>query len=297
MSRLISRLPPLRALLAFEAVGRLGSVTRAAEELGSTQPAVSHQLKNLEQFLGIQLFSRRSRNLVLTHQGRDYHKAMSEHFSGMARATDQLRVTADKTVDILSHPAFISLCLMPLTQEIRQALPDINIKLTAREVFNKQELERSDIVIGYGRIPSDASPLLLEESVVPVASPAFIAQHELSLADPTSALLSQLPLLELDDGSFWMSWQQWQAEKQLDATPRDINIYSNYALVVEAARNGQGLALGFTALISKLLETGELIPLGSPIQVPDCGYSLKLNSEDDAAAIRLSEWLRRHFAG
>lgn len=205
MNRLISRLPPLKALLAFEAVGRLGTVTRAAQELGSTQPAVSHQLKNLEQFLGIPLFNRTSRTLVLTHQGRDYHAAVSEHLAGMARATDQLRGTATKTVEILSHPAFISLCLMPLAQSIRQSLPGINLKLTAREVFNPQEIKQADIVIEYGEIGALRAPLLLTENVVPVASPEFIQRHSLSQAELDAHTLNRLPVLELDDGSFWMS--------------------------------------------------------------------------------------------
>lgn len=296
MSRLISRLPPLKALLAFEAVGRLGTVTRAAQELGSTQPAVSHQLKNLEQFLGIQLFNRTSRTLVLTHQGRDYHAAVSEHLAGMARASDLLRGTATKTVEILSHPAFISLCLMPLAQEIRQALPGINIKLTAREVFGAQEIKKADIVIEYGEIGAARAPLLLTESVVPVASPEFIQRYNLTNTELDASTLNQLPVLELDDGSFWMSWQQWQDIKQLQAEPSDISIYSNYALVVEGARNGQGVALGFTALISQLLEQGELIPLGEVIDVPGYGYSLKQNSPDNPSARQLSNWLMDHFA-
>ncbi|MCV6611591.1 MAG: LysR family transcriptional regulator [Amphritea sp.] len=296
MSRLISRLPPLKALLAFEAVGRLGTVTRAAQELGSTQPAVSHQLKNLEQFLGIQLFNRTSRTLVLTHQGRDYHEAVSEHLSGLARSTDQLRITADKTVEILSHPAFISLCLMPLTEEIRHALPDINIKLTAREVFNRQELERADIVIEYGKADPSLNPLLFSESVVPVASPSFITQHKLPASELSPDSLNRLPLLELDDGSFWMSWQQWREKKLIEANPERISIFSNYALVVEGARNGQGIALGFTGLIRDLLEQGQLIPLGAPIQVPDYGYNLRLNSPDDHSSVRLREWLKGYFS-
>lgn len=296
MSRLISRLPPLKALVAFEAVGRLGAVTQAAQELGSTQPAVSHQLKNLENFLGVQLFSRASRALVLTHQGRDYHDAITGYLAGMARSTDQLRVTAGKTVEILSHPAFTSLCLMPLTQEIRQALPGINIKLTAREVFSRQELERADIVIEYGEFANAGAPLLLNESVVPVVSPGFLASHNMTTDELDADAVNQLPIIELDDGSFWISWNQWLEKKNLQANPSKISIYSNYALVVESVRNHQGIALGFTALINHLLDKGELIALGEPIDVPDCGYSLKLMNEDDLVARELSEWLMTYYA-
>lgn len=296
MSRLISRLPPLKALLAFEAVGRLGTVTRAAQELGSTQPAVSHQLKNLEQFLGITLFSRSARALSLTTQGRDYHAAITGHLNAVATATDQLRDTANKTVEILSHPAFTSLCLMPLTQSIREAIPGINIKLTAREVFTPQQISQADIVIEYGKTDAASAPLLLTESVVPVVSPDFLARYELNTNPLDAATLNRLPVLELDDGSFWMDWPQWRAMHHLQADPQDISIYSNYALVIEGARNGQGVALGFTALISQLLEQRQLIPLGPVMDVADYGYSLKLNRADNPSARQLSDWLMAHFA-
>ncbi|WP_027859380.1 LysR family transcriptional regulator [Marinobacterium jannaschii] len=291
MSRLISRLPPLKALVAFEAVVRLGTVTRAAAELGSTQPAVSHQIKNLESFLDIQLFNRQSRTLQLSQDGEAFYQAVSLHLNGLADASDRLQKSHSRSLEILSHPAFTSRCLMPLTRQIREQFPNLKVKLIAREVITAEQRRKADIVISYDQLSGGENGNLFSETVVPVACAEFIAEQGLDLAELTAPRLESLPLLELDDGSQWMTWPRWLSLKAFQVTPDDTSVYSNYALVVEAAQRGQGIALGFVGLIRDLLENGDLIPLGQPVEIPGYGYNLQISSPDSPDAIRLGEWL------
>ncbi len=145
------RIPPLNAVRAFEAAARYLNFTHAADELNVTQAAISHQVKSLEQWLGLALFRRLNRAVSLTEEGAQYLPAASQALDGLAGATARLMQSADsRSLTVTTLDSFAAQWLMPRLKHFRVLYPEIDIRILAsdeRVDFSRHEV---DLAIRYG---------------------------------------------------------------------------------------------------------------------------------------------------
>ena len=260
MGDLRRSLPPLTALATFEAAARLSSFTRAGDDLGISQAAVSRQIKGLEGFLGVQVFHRLHRGVRLTPEGERLQAAVSMGLGHIAEVVGDLQRQGGGAVTICSTIAFAAFWLMPRIDGFRAVHHDIDLKLVAVEHFADLARENIDLAIrfGDGNWPGlEVAPLFRDE-VFSVCSPSYLAGRA---APNTAADLPAERLLHLDiRDSTWVSWESWL--RQLGVLPSGRlqgPRFNNYTLVIQAALAGQGIALGWQHLIGPMLDAGTLV--------------------------------------
>ena len=250
--------PPLRALRAFEAAARLLSFTEAAEELHVTQAAVSLQIKHLEELLGVQLFRRLNRRLVLTEEGRIYLPEVREGLERLAAATARMarrHRQGHLTVSVL--PSFASRWLIPRLWRFQKTHPDIQVRISAFEWLVDFDKDDVDLAIRYGagRWPGLAAELLFEEEVFPVCSPELLGGDP-PLEEPPD--LAHHTLLHDDyTREDWRSWLKAAGVSGID--PEQGLSFSHSTLMLQAAERGLGVALGRTPLVRDELARGTLV--------------------------------------
>ena len=251
------RLPPLNALRAFEAAARHLSFTRAARELHVTQAAISHQVKALEEYLGVQLFRRLSRALLLTDQGQVYLPAASKALDLIHDATRQvLDHEAVGTLTISVMPSFAARWLVPRLGRFRKVWPDIDLRVDpSPEVV---EFSRGDVDVairyGRGRYPGLASERLMTEDIFPVCSPALL-EGEHPLREPTD--LVHHTLLHDDGHGDWRTWLLAAHVENVDPTRGPV--FTDSGMLIQAAMAGQGAALARGVLAGDELAAGRLV--------------------------------------
>lgn len=288
-------LPPLHALRAFEAVGRLFSFRRAGEELLITQSAVSHHIRTLEEALGTLLFERRGRSIALTAAGARYLDSISRAFALVADGTREVRSHATRqllTVSLL--PSFAANWLVSRLSDFRAAYPQIELVLDP--TLNQANLAagEADVAIRYGvgGWPGLRCELLAAERLFPVLSPELAARQPLAKPDDILAhilLTSHRPT----------EWETWSRHAAIDlASARRLQL-TDYNIVLQAALNGQGIAMGRSLLVAEHLHRGALLaPLPGFATAPGLGYWAVLPSggTDKPAATMFVNWLRREIA-
>jgi len=253
-----SDLPPLMALTAFEAAGRLQSFTRAAQQLNVTQAAVSRQIRLLEEHIGKKLFIRAHRSVELTPEGRNYLHTVATALSHVGAATRELRsASGDPSVTIAADQSIAHLWLMPRLAAFRRDWPGLNISLVVSDEEKACLAPQFDVAIihGEGDWPGHESALLFAEEVFPVCSLDYRQDW------PDIGALQHETLLDLDDDHWnWMNWRQWLNAQGIGAAkaPRRLTI-NNYPLLIDAARRGLGVALGWRGLVDADLSAGRLV--------------------------------------
>jgi len=270
------RLPPLNSLRCFDAAAKHLSFTKAAAELNVTHSAVSHQIKALEEWLGVPLFRRVNRGLVLTDAGQAYLKPVRDSFERLGEATRRLRVrerAGPLTVSVM--PAFAGKWLVPRLGRFRERHPEIDVRISASSDLVDFAREDVDICIRYGRgaWPGVSAELLMRESMFPVASPRLL-EGPLPLASPAD--LRHHTLIGDYDWrfDFWQLWFEAAGVGGLDATPTLSFNYST--LVLQAAIDGLGVALSQHVLAGDDLAAGRLVRLFDVTLPTDYAYYLVL---------------------
>lgn len=249
-------LPPLGALRAFEAAARHLSFTRAGDELHVTQAAISHQVKALEDWLGLPLFRRLHRALRLTEEGQIYLPAVRDALDTLSAATERLRGGVDSGIlTVTTTDSFAAAWLMPRLKRFRAAHRDLDLRLqTADEVV---DFSRADVDLavryGRGRWPGLHVTRLLSEDIFPVCSPALCVHCPLR----TPADLAHHTLLHDDMTITWEVWLRAAGITGIEVR-RGPFFQSSY-LVMSAAIAGDGVALGRSALVADALADGRLI--------------------------------------
>ena len=264
------RLPPLNALRAFEVAARHLSFTKAAEELYVTQAAISHQVKALEEALGVQLFRRLNRRLMLTDAGQLYLPALTAAFDGIDAATGRLR--ADENAGSLTVSVANSLAakwLLPRLPRFRERHPEIDVEISAADRLVDFGRDNADMGIRYGlgNYPGLKVDPLMEDTVFPVCSPQLVNGRLVDGPPPLRAPedLRRHTLLHDDVGTGEApNWRRWlTAAGVTGVNPERGPRYSHSSLVLQAAIDGQGVALGRSSLVSLDLEAGRLVqPFG-----------------------------------
>jgi len=294
MRPLVERVVRLQRLAVFEAAGRLGSFTAAAQELGMTQPGATRHIRALEVELGVTLFERRPNRIALSAAGRRLHETVGQGFAIIEAGLDRIGAQAEVFV-LAANPGVAQRWLVPHLDGLRRAVGDRELRLW---LFDRNaELARGGfdaaIHAGTGDWPGSESALLFPEIVLPVATPERAARLGLDARTPPSDLLGQA-LLHLDDADRpWMSWREWFAHHGLELPPHSSPVsYNNYALVLQEAIGGRGIALAWRYLVDDLLDQGLLAPVGPEVRHPTSGYYLIWPKGHRAEGVkRLAAWL------
>ena len=261
------RLPPLNALRAFEAAARHLNFSRAADELSVTPGAVSQQIQNLEDYVGVALFKRTPKGLLLTDPAQIALPALREAFDRLADAASMLTAAVDgRRLTVSVAPSFAAKWLVPRLGLFEALHPQVDVWVSAgMELadFNSGEIDLA-IRYGAGRYPGLEVVRLMKETVAPVASPELL--ERLPLNEPPDLANHVL----LHDGSpdaddscpDWTMWLAARGVRGVDGSrgPR----FNQSSLVIEAAVGGRGVALAKRALAQADLEAGRLI---SPFQI------------------------------
>lgn len=255
-------LPSLDLLKAFEAAARHLSFTRAGAELFLSQSAVSRQIQQLETQLGVPLFLRRTRALLLTEAGQRYYRDVSQALHQLREAGAGLQaVRGDRVVTVTTAMTFASLWLVPQLADFQQRHPDIAVHVAADNKLLDLERERMDVAIRYAtREQAGAGALrLFGERVLPVCSPKLLARKTLR----TPPDLRNFVLLNFEDPQQltpWLTWAVWFEAMRTPLPPaKSMLRFSHYDMLLRAAVNGQGVALGRLPLLAALLEDGTLV--------------------------------------
>ncbi|MFM0717531.1 LysR family transcriptional regulator [Paraburkholderia strydomiana] len=290
------RLPPMQALTMFESAARLASFSAAARELGSTQPAVSQRVVQLEEALGAPLFERGHRGVTLTGDGVRLFEAVRSALDTIRSASADIRARrTPQTLTLSTDFGFATYWLMPRLSQFKALMPDVDVKIvTSQNVFDPSH-DQADIAIAFGDQHADwtarGAIKLFAERVTPVCSPAFRAAHP-ALRGPAD--LPSLPLLHLEatQPARWLSWADWFAAHGLNAPAAHRGItFNSFALVAHAAIMGQGVALGWAPLIDELLATGQLVELFDTPVVTERGYLLVTQRAATPAVSAFRRWL------
>jgi LysR family glycine cleavage system transcriptional activator len=269
-----ARLPSLNGLRAFEAAARHLSFTQAAAELNVTQTAISHQIRRLEEELGIRLFVRQNRALALTPKARDYLPGVRAAFNDLRLATDRLlRKDDDNVLTISTLASLAAKWLLPRLTAFQEAHPGIDVRITTSTGLVDFKGGDVDAAIRYGRghWPGLRAEWLMADEVFPVCSPALLTGKR-PLRRPED--LRDHVLLHNTNNSD--DWRLWLTASGL---PADISkqpgiTFDLILMTVQAAIDGIGIAMGRTSYVQDDIAKGRLV-VPFEIALPaDAGFYL-----------------------
>jgi len=271
-------MPPLNALRAFESAARHLSVKNAAEELCVTPGAVSQMLKALEQHLGVKLFHRMNRCIVLTDAGQDYLPPVRNAFKQIAEASRRVAVSSDTgTLTVSATPFFASTWLVPRLKDFQDAHPEIDLHLVTSTRVVDFARDGVDVAIrhGLGHYPGLRSEHIVAVEVIPVAAPPLVAK----LGTPAShSDLCRWPHVHDAERKGWHRWFQAQGIEEFGA-PRGPS-FDDSGLLLQAVVSGQGAGLLPAALIAPELSEGRLTRLAEAVLLDDLAYYLVYPESD-----------------
>jgi len=254
---MVRRLPPLNSLKSFEAAGRRLSFTRAAQELNVTQAAVSHQIKVIEEYLGVTLFVRTPRKLVLTEQGKTLLPDVIEAFDKVSNAIGAIKQEpSSKMISVRLAPSFAAKWLSPRLKYFWLQYPEIDLCLYHAHPAVDFDREEIDIAVTYGKgdWPGLVVDQILSLDFFPVCTPAFMSNDK-PLSDIDN--LRYYSLLHDANYECWADWLKLANIDEINASKGTIIDDTN--VLIQAAVDGQGVALGSTTFVQDLLDSGKLI--------------------------------------
>lgn len=305
-----SRLPPLNALRAFEAAARHLSVKKAAIELNVTPAAVSHQIRMLEDYLGVQLFHRYNRALELTDAARASLPKLQEGFDCLVQAVERLRThVSGGVLTISAAPSFAARWLMPRLHRFIAAHPEVDVRVSARmrrvsvdgkgDVAERATVEAwiddSDIVVLYGRgnYPGLWVKKLLDLTLTPICSPQLV-QGEHPLRKPAD--LAHHMLLHDDTGDLYDNepfWDVWlRAANVTGIEARRGPHFSHAVLAFEAAIDAVGVVATMPVLAAEDMAAGRLVaPFDLHVPLASAYYLVSREGAARPAVALFRDWL------
>ena len=288
---------PLNSLRAFEAAGRHESFLDAAAEQDVSSGSISRHVRLLENYLGTELFVRRSNGVALTAAGRDYAETVTAVFRDLRTATDQVRKPLrDRAVAISTLPIFAQRWLYGRIPSFRKAFGRTELRIEAHNGEHDAEREDVDAWILYsdGRHPGYSVTQLFGEEVFPVCSPEF--RRTLSTHPDAEEVIGQPLLHDL----YWdTDWPDWARAVGVTAGALSANMrFALYMGVIRAAADGVGMAVGHAKMIAEELAAGTLVPLAHLSVDTGKSYHLVMNpsAANNRTLVRLKDWLLRECA-
>jgi LysR family glycine cleavage system transcriptional activator len=291
------RLPPLHQLEAFEASARHLSFTRAADELSLTQSAVSRQIAALEAYYEVPLFRRLHRALRLTEDGERLFAVVCEVLFQLQEVGTRLAGQRAKTVVVTTTPGFAGLWLIPRLARFAALQPDVDVRVRANHDVVDMERDGVDLAIRYGDTTQAAASALLcfKEVAFPVCSPLLMRDGSRPLKMPLDLRHHTLLQKETESIGSFHHWSTWLGAMGLgDLQPRNTLQFSLYDQMIQAAIDGQGIALGHSPLVDDLLRQGRLaMPFDAALASPR-GYVMLASASglDKSEVTQFVAWLR-----
>ncbi len=281
------RLPPLQWLRVFEAAARASSFSRAAEELGISQTAVSYQVKNLETHLGFPLFERLPRSVQLTEMGRAYLDPVRKAIEDLAAATIGLFGPPRRRALLIRAPvSFATLWLVPRLPDFAARHPDLSIRLYSAIWAESLPADRVDVDIRYGdgRWPGFHAEKILQQPAIPVCAPDYLARAG-RIAKPRDLLkLNLLHIMGVDDG-----WDRLLGDS--GTMPKESYAMDTSLAALELACTGAGVALVLSSFAEPYLRQGRLV---RPIRIEQPqrqAHYIAWPSEDRAPSFEVAQFL------
>ncbi|AKI00064.1 transcriptional regulator, LysR family [Hoeflea sp. IMCC20628] len=264
----IGRLP-LEWVRVFEAAGRTGSFTAAASEIGLTQAAVSQRIKNLEQLVGVSLFSRQPRGVILTVDGEAWLPYVTQALQALNRSADELFGKAPDRIVISASASVAQMWIVPRLAALENK-PKFQISMTTMIIEPDFAKANASIEIRYIREsrPEGRATRLYRESLVPLAAPTLLEGGIPWWKLPRIAVSGPRP-----------GWQEWAVQTGVAATSVPIFRFDNYVSAHAAAKAGLGVVLGSLPLSGQDLESGNLVRLSDKVLTPDAGYWMTANED------------------
>ena len=294
-------LPRLDLLRSFEAAARTLSFTMAAQELFLTQSAVSRQIQQLEADLGLALFERRHRSLELTAAGSTLQRAVVDCLERLRDATALMRAsTAARHVAVTTTPGFASLWLIPRLARFTANHPQVDVRVSA--TLDLQDLQRNqlDLAVRFCAIADAVTDglgmPLFEETVLPVCSPALLADRTNPLKKPADLARHTLLTVDANRGmAFTEDWEPWMRVMGLpELRPKNTMRFTLWADAIGAAVAGQGVAIGRFPLLDAMLRDGRLVTPFKGAAASQRGYfvAMSARAHNNPDALDFAKWLR-----
>src|SRR5215471_10734690 len=288
---------PLNALRAFEAAARLKSLAKAAEELSVTSAAVHHQVKALEELLGVRLFVRTGNSLALTKAANSALPTLESAFDLLSLATEKMRQhESGGVLSLTVCPSFAQKWLIPRLGRFRDDFESIELRIATATDFPDLSNSEVDIAIGYGpeerfRYPGVVVERLLGDEVFPVCSPRYLRRHALrSESDLLGATLLHDDRALAEQG---IDWASWLSAAGVATSPAESVRFDSASLAIEAAAAEQGVALARSSLVGDDLASGRLVqPFSGRLTVNGGYFIAHLRIiEEQPKVIAFREWL------
>ncbi|PDT10932.1 LysR family transcriptional regulator [Rhizobium sp. J15] len=280
----------------FAEVGRQRSLSSAAAALGLTQPAISYQIRRIEEQMGVALLLRVHRGVELTREGQSVFEIASRTVAEIDGLVRGFRAEKERaTIRLQTDYAFSALWLIPRMHAFRLLHPQLDIQIVATQRFQRSVMRDNDVAVVFGEkddFGSDAV-LLLPEVVTPVCAPAFLKDSG-PFGEPSTLAKSTLIHLDASTASPWFEWKSYLSHFNTvrDAHAGHVDLrFNTYSLVVQAAVAGQGIAIGWSGLVDSLLSSGMLVEAGPTVGAPERGYWLLPPSRADTNTGHLCAWL------
>lgn len=290
------RLVDLGWLRIFVEVGRSGSLSSAASALGLTQPAVSYQIRRIEEQMGVSLFHRQHRGVKLSPEGQRLFEIVEKAVGGVDTLVRSFRAEAERpSVRLRTDYAFSALWLIPRMHAFRLLHPEVDIQIVATQRLDRGAPDNGDIAVFFGARDEfgPGATLLLPEKVVPICTRGFAERHGL-FTDPSQLARATLVHLDSETPSPWFDWESYLSAfgiaRDSYAGRGDLR-FNTYSLVVQAALSEQGVAIGWMGLVDSLLTARTLVTAGPMLEAPERGYWLLPPEAPSPHAERLAEWL------
>ncbi|WP_260961465.1 LysR substrate-binding domain-containing protein [Pseudomonas citri] len=305
------KLPSLRAVKAFVAAARYQNFTRAAEALCVTQGAISRQIRELEEHLGTELFTRAGRAVELTATGSIFFDVVQLSFTNIGEAAERIRSNSDSkhVVTLCCSHAFANFWLAPRLPDFFETYPEIDLNLVVTQNFLSMETGvHPDLIICKLKKSHDGyhSQPLMCDVIYPVCTPQYLEKHpQLSSLEhlPDAALLNLSPygrsqVAEHVDWRMWFACHNIDLKERSSDTPHFFNA-NDYNLLIQLALRHQGVALGWHYLVSPLIKEGLLVrPVREELVHRETLHYLNFNEDKarDPSCCKLRDWLIEQFA-
>lgn len=293
MAKKFYNLPPLHSLAVFETAARHLSFRLAAAELGVTVGAVSRQITTVEDEIGVQVFTRSAQRVVLTPTGEALFTVLSRSLTRVSEVVQREKYGARTArVKLACSHAMATMWLMPRMGKFWKSHPETIVDHLLSDL--QRDYRRADVELriryGNGVWPDERAQLLFDERLYPVCSPAFALTH----AGASPGHLPKLPLLHVDwSEPDWTDWDEFFGRFGIPHGPQSGRRINNFAMTLQAAQEGQGLAMGWHRLVDPLIKSGKLVRF-TDLTMPAPGsyyVTYDSNRELSASASLLRSWL------